>query len=264
MIRFHRGTDSFSLTWGIACDPPAPLHQERTACKRPHMHPAEHWNTKPPTPTPSLQPPDETLPLSPFQCSSLSPYFLSPRFSFPPSKKVAPLSEESTKTSQSRGRCHNKQKQHSSPPENLIRSHWFMLWMEAEYPEMGSSNKATDSETWAFTIKPYTSLSFCCHLETGLLPLQDDTVHHCTSAFKGFFHVANSFARLPGQWFFSVWLRVESWACTMREHHECLECSVFYLFKRHLSEAASAELHARCIQGEHLVPNSIRILFVCS
>lgn len=35
-------------------------------------------------------------------------------------------------------------------PRNLIRSHWFMLWMETEYLESGSSNMAIDSMTGAF------------------------------------------------------------------------------------------------------------------
>lgn len=47
-----------------------------------------------------------------------SPKFLSPRFSLPPSEEVAPLSGRSTETSQSEGRCHNKQKQHSNPPKS--------------------------------------------------------------------------------------------------------------------------------------------------
>lgn len=49
-------------------------------------------------------------------------------------------------------------------PRNLIRSHWFMLWMETEYLESGSSNKAIDSMTGAFTIQLCSSLSFCSHL----------------------------------------------------------------------------------------------------
>lgn len=70
---------------------------------------------------------------------------------------------------------------------NLIRSHWFMLWMETEYLEIGSSNKAIDSKTWAFTIKPYSSLSFCSYLWTELHQLKDDTIHHCTSTLSSFF-----------------------------------------------------------------------------
>lgn len=42
------------------------------------------------------------------------PVPVSPFFALPPSEEVAPLSSGSTETSQSEGRCHNKQKQHSN------------------------------------------------------------------------------------------------------------------------------------------------------
>lgn len=43
---------------------------------------------------------------------------VSPFLSLPPSEEVVPLSGRSTETSQSEGRCHNKQKQHSNPPKS--------------------------------------------------------------------------------------------------------------------------------------------------
>lgn len=58
----------------------------------------------------------ETALTPPSQWSPL-PQFLS-HFSLPPPKEVAPLSDRSMETSQSGGRCHNKQKQHSNPPKS--------------------------------------------------------------------------------------------------------------------------------------------------
>lgn len=51
-------------------------------------------------------------------------------------------------------------------PRNLIRIHWFMLWIETEYLESSSSSQDTDGNAGAFPIRWDPSSSFSSHLWT--------------------------------------------------------------------------------------------------
>lgn len=88
-------------------------------------------------------------------------------------------------------------------PRNLIRSHWFMLWMETEYLESGSSNKAIDGTTGAFTIRLYSSLSFSSHLLDSARQLKDDTVITPLQRFESFLVRCINPTICLNHWFFT-------------------------------------------------------------
>lgn len=71
-------------------------------------------------------------------------------------------------------------------PRNLIRNHWFTLWIETEYLESGSSSQATDRHTRAFNnsdAPPHPPSSFCSHLWTRLYQFEDDMIQQPSLSF---------------------------------------------------------------------------------
>lgn len=95
------------------------------------------------------------------------------------SKEVVPLSDGSKETSQSvcvgGGSDVTTNKNSAVTPRNLIRNHWFTLWIETEYLESGSSSQATDthgpSTIQALFSPPYGSL-----LTFGLSPISSKMI----------------------------------------------------------------------------------------
>lgn len=107
-----------------------------------------------------------------------SPSLRLPHFCLSPSEEEVPLSGRSTETSQSEGRCHNKQKRHSKPPksnqEPLIHAlngdwvpwEWLIHWGHRQH-DRGLYNSAG-------CIGPYHSvLTF--RLD-AIYQLKDDTI----------------------------------------------------------------------------------------
>lgn len=134
------------------------------------------------------------------------PQVLSAYFSLPQSNEVVPLSGRSIETSQSEGRCHNKQKHHSYPPpppksnqEPLIHAmngdwvpwEWLIQWDHRRH------HWDLHNSTVYFSIIP------CSPLDSTL-STQRWCNHHSS---PGPFYFTKSFVYF-NQLFFSLWFYV--------------------------------------------------------